>query len=184
MNFISFNRACSLSFNANELVIYPTDTLYALGGLADAHTAHRINQLKGRASHKSLSVLAPNMDWIEANLAITPEWVEGLEAKRGGTTFLIAKKQRHDFHWLSKSDCLGVRLLAHDHPAQRWVAELNQPMIATSANFSGQGSVHLADDLDQRLLEQVDYVIEDDYPMSGIASTLWDCQHNHSLNRT
>ncbi len=157
--------------NQAAIFLYPTDTVYAIGAIANAHNAERINALKQRAAHKSLSIIVPSISWIKQHLA-PPEHLDALIASMTEPYTLLVNKQNHtDFSWLSQTTTVGVRYLGQ-HPIQSFITQLNQPFISTSANLSGEPTVCTLDAVSSALVAQVK--IRGD-GMSGVPSTLIEC---------
>ncbi len=155
----------------SAIFLYPTDTVYAIGGIANAQNAERINALKKRTAHKSLSIIVPSIAWIKQHLA-PPEYLDALiESMTEPYTLLVNKQNCTDFGWLSQTATLGVRFLGQ-HPIQSFIGQLNQPFISTSANLSGEPTVCSLDAVSSALVAQVKIRGEG---MSGVPSTLIEC---------
>jgi len=72
---------CASALAGGDLVIFPTDTLYALGGRAlDASAARRVREAKGRPGGQPLPVVAANSDQARALCAAWPRDADRLAA--------------------------------------------------------------------------------------------------------
>jgi L-threonylcarbamoyladenylate synthase len=133
-----FEAACA-ALAAGELVVYPTETLYALG--ADARNPQalaRLIALKGREPGKPIALIA-------ADLAMVMELVQSFPtpalrlAQRfwpGPLTLVLPARAGLSEVLLNDSGGVGVRVPDH------WIAcqlsaRLGSPLTATSANLAG-----------------------------------------------
>ena len=125
---------------AGGIIIYPTDTAYALGCDATNETAvAKIFQIKGRAKTKTLSLIA-------ADRAMAEEWLEFSDTARaladkywpGPLGLILPVKKNGLAAAVIQDGCAGVRV-----PANAIARELSRlagvPLVATSANASGSG---------------------------------------------
>ena len=167
--------------NKGSLLVYPTDTVYGLGGVATKRVAERINRIKNRNSNKSLSVIAPDVDWICKHLEPPLDFQEKVINATQPTTWLINKKNKEDFYWLSNNEKLGVRYLGN-HPIQQFITALKQPFITTSANISGSPPISRVQDIDSLISAQVDGIINAG-ELIGAPSKLWDFQNDRWIER-
>ncbi len=121
-----------------ELVVYPTETLYGLGGDARQPTVFaRIAAAKGRAPDRPFPLLLPD-DHDPGRYALAPPETEQL-ARRfwpGGLTLVLPARPEVPALWSAATGWLGLRRSA-DPVARALVNGLGAPLVATSANVSG-----------------------------------------------
>lgn len=139
------------------LCIYPTDSLYGIGGIASSRTAAAVKKVKGREKEKSLSVIAPSLQWIREHCAVPAAFDFSYHQP---TTYLFRKKETGSFPYLSETDRLGVRLLPSEHVIQKLVATVQHPLISTSANYSGKPVGSTLEDIPESLRASVAFVID------------------------
>jgi len=156
-----------------DLVVYPTETVYGLGGDAlDPTAVERVFDLKGRERSNPLSLGVPSVD---AALRYTKPTEFAVAFARaflpGPVTVVVERGDPVPDALTAGSDRVGVRV--PDHPIARDLLRETGPLTATSANVSGRGSVTHADDLDDRIREGVAVVI-DDGETPGTESTVVD----------
>ncbi|SAK81485.1 Sua5/YciO/YrdC/YwlC family protein [Caballeronia arationis] len=122
--------------DAGELVAFPTETVYGLGGDAENPDAiARIYAAKGRpANHPVIVHLAPEGDpayWVQS---LSPDAVKLIDAFWPGPLTLILKRAAHIPAAVSGGqDSVGIR--APSHPVAQ------QLLSAFSARRSGHGGV-------------------------------------------
>jgi L-threonylcarbamoyladenylate synthase len=120
------------------LLIYPTDTLYALGGRArDAAAAAAVRRAKGREQTKPLPLVAADLAQARSLAAAWPVVAERLAAAfwPGPLTLVLEAAADLPASVTADSGSVAVRV-----PALRLVTALCEgagPLISTSANVSG-----------------------------------------------
>ncbi len=161
------------------LVIFPTDTVYGLGGRASSPRAlARIYAAKGRQSDKPLQLILPDISWI-ARLAdeVSPLIARLAEAFLPGPLTLVVRKGSGTPADVGAADGT-VALRVPDHPTCLALARLlGEPLAATSANRSGRPSPRTAAQAVSELGETVDLVLDDGPAPLGVESTVLDVAH-------
>ena len=157
-----------------KIIIYPTDTLYGIGGRADSdEVVKKIYEIKRRENNKSLTFIAPDFDFIENNFSINSEVYKKIHSYLPGKYTLILHP-KNDCPISKKcylnTNTIGVRMC--NHFIQDIVYSTQIPLICTSANVSNEASSKCFDDISVELLKQVDLAIIDDDNMSKKGSTI------------
>jgi L-threonylcarbamoyladenylate synthase len=120
------------------LIIYPTDTLYALGGLALVPlAARRVRAAKGRAPDKPLPLIAGSPEQVARLCALWPETAARLAGAfwPGPLTLVFHAAEQVPEEVTAGSARVAVRIPAS--ALARALCGLAGPLIATSANLSG-----------------------------------------------
>ncbi len=123
---------------AGELLIYPTDTLYALGGRAqDVGVALRVREVKGRGDSKPLPLIAGGLDQARSLWAVCPNAVDALAAHfwPGPLTLVLPASELVPGEVLGEASSVAVRVPG-SALARSLCAEAG-PLISTSANRAG-----------------------------------------------
>src|SRR5260370_26282947 len=128
---------------AGELVAFPTETVYGLGGDATSETAvARIFAAKERPRFNPLIVHAPGLAEAEA-LAVFGERAR-VAARRfwpGALSLVLPRRADSGLSLLASAGLPTVALRAPAHPgAQALLPAPGRPIAAPSANRSGPGS--------------------------------------------
>ena len=168
----SLRRAATAVANG-DLVVYPTETVYGLGGDAlDADAVERAFDLKGRERSNPLSLGVPSVDAALRHTRPTEFAVAFARAFLPGPVTVVVERAATVPDALTAGrDRVGIRV--PDHPVARELLRETGPLTATSANVSGRGSVTHPDDLDDRIREGVAVVV-DDGETPGTESTVVD----------
>ncbi len=139
--------------------IYPTDTIYGIGANAQHQEAVKnIRKAKNRR-RMPFSVIAPSKKWIRQNCEVTKEAEKWLKKLPGRYTLILKLKTPDavDKGVHKRLNTLGVRIPKH------WTSEiakdLNIPIITTSANVAGREFMTSLDDLDNRIKNKTDFMI-------------------------
>ena len=144
-----------------EVFIYPTDTIYGIGcDATNSAAVKRIRAIKRRPM-SPFSVAAPSKDWIRENCVLPKAAEEWLERLPGPYTLLLKLKPGKAVAKAvnPETEILGVRL------PKNWfskiVAELNVPVVSTSANLTGHNHMTSMDDLPSEVAEKVSFIIDE-----------------------
>jgi len=124
---------------SGALIIYPTDTLYALGGLAlDARVARAVREAKGRQADRPLPVIVADMDQARGLCAAWPVSAGMLAARfwPGPLTLVLPVGPRVPRDVTAGSEGLALRVPALE--LARALCRAAGPLISTSANRSGE----------------------------------------------
>jgi len=162
----------------NEVVAFPTETVYGLGANATSDEAiAKIYEAKGRPSDNPLIVHIADFSQLNDLVLEIPETAEKLMGKFWPGPLTIIFKVRSEA--VSKKvtaglDTVGIRM--PDHPlALALIKAANLPIAAPSANSSGKPSPttagHVWDDLNGR----ISGILDGGETGIGVESTVVDC---------
>ena len=120
------------------LLIYPTDTLYALGGLAlKADVGRKVREAKGRGDDKPLPLVVSGLEQARSLCASWPEAAARLAARfwPGPLSLILAAGAEVPREVTAGTGTVAVRV-----PARELTRRLcsDGPLIATSANRAGE----------------------------------------------
>lgn len=164
--------AAAEAIRDGELVVYPTETVYGLGGDAlDPGAVQDVFAAKRRDRDRPLSLAAST---VEAALA----YVEADGTTRaclmtflpGPVTVVAPRADVVPDVLTAGRDRVGVRV--PDHPVATALLERVEPITATSANVSGTGGVREPDRLEASLLEAVAVVLDAGRTPGGVSTVV------------
>jgi tRNA threonylcarbamoyl adenosine modification protein (Sua5/YciO/YrdC/YwlC family) len=120
-----------------DVVVLPTDTVYGLAARAeDPAAVRRIFDLKSRPRDKAVQVLVPDADWLD-RLARPSEHARRLAAAFWPGPLTIVLPASRDAPPAAVSDgTIGLRV--PDHPVSLDILSRVGPLVASSANRSGE----------------------------------------------
>ena len=154
----------------DELVIYPTDTLYGLGAdvLSDEALTH-LYDAKGRDALKPISIACSDRDMIETFAYVDECASACIDAfLPGPVTILLKPRSIVPKSIMAGTKKIGVRIPANP-TALALISEFDSPITATSANRSGDPDPKVATDCTIACA-----VVLDDGPVGGLGSTIVD----------
>ncbi len=155
---------------------YPTETFYALGAAAFSKPGvERIYRLKGRDASKPLPLIASDPDMVAGIAAFLPASFAALAAEfwPGPLTLVLPAAAGLPDFLVGPGRTVAVRI-----PPLAWlralVAELAEPLTATSANLTGEKE--LADPADVAALVEgkVEWMLDGGRTPGGLPSTIVD----------
>ena len=157
------------------LVIYPTETFYALGCLATIHAAvERIVAVKGRPADKPLPLVVSDWEMAARFLSLSAD-EEALARKfwPGPLSIVVRVDAQVSPLARDRSGLSAVRMTPHPIAAELCRAA-GGPLVSSSANRSGHPPVSRPGDLDPELVKLSAAVVVDaaPWPAGGLPSTL------------
>lgn len=173
--FLVFSQLLHIvkTVKAESLLCFPTETLYGLGGLATSQkVADEVFQVKGRPQGAPLPVLFAHRQQVERYLEIPAELEILLEHFwPGPLTVALTARVPFPSGVLDGKGRVAARITSHR--LLKTVIDYAGPMIATSANRSGEAPAMSAEAC---LHLQPDAIIMDDPSTSSVPSTVigWD----------
>ncbi len=142
------------------VVLYPSDTLWGLGGDAtNPAVARRIAQIKGRPPEKGFVILVSDLEmlgrYVEKIPAIAADF---LEKQTRPTTIVYPAGRNLPPEVMAPDGSVAIRVVRKGF-ARDLIKAVGLPLISTSANFSGEPAPLTFNEIDKRFLDLVDYVV-------------------------
>jgi len=122
------------------LVVYPTETFYALGANAlNKKAVEEIFRVKKRPLSKPIPIIIADKSWLKDIVIEVPEVAIHLIKKYwpGPLTIVFRASNKLPSNLTGGTGKIGIRVCSHPL-AQRLVSLVNVPITATSANISGK----------------------------------------------
>ena len=155
---------------------YPTETFYALGAAAfSKRGVERIYRLKGRDASKPLSVIASDLDMVAEIVAPLPAAFAALAAEfwPGPLTLVLPAAAALPDFLVGPGRTIAVRI-----PPLAWlralVAELAEPLTATSANLAGEKELADPADVAALVTGKIEWLLAGGRTPGGLPSTIVD----------
>lgn len=157
------------------VIIYPTETFYALGCLGTRHeAAKRIVTIKARPATKPLPLIISDWSMAEAFLCMDAA-TTAVARKFWPGPLSVITATHPDISPLTQDDSGRCAVRMTPHPIAAALCQVaGAPLVSTSANLSGQKPVCRPDDLDPALLcaTTIHVVSNEPWPTGGLPSTL------------
>ena len=139
-----------------KIIICGTDTLYGISANAlDEKAVKKVYEIKRRDFSKPLSICVKDKEDIEKYAYVNDLAKKIIDKFLPGALTIILKKKPIIPDIVAK-DYIGIRI-----PDEDIIRELSVvPLTTTSANISGKESPTSIDEIDEEVLEKVDYVVD------------------------
>ncbi|MGK7958437.1 MAG: L-threonylcarbamoyladenylate synthase [Crocosphaera sp.] len=169
------------SLRQGAIMLYPTDTVYAIGcDLNSKSAVQRVRQLKRLSNDKPLTFLCSSLSNISHYAGVTDEAYRIMKRLIPGPyTFLLpATKAVPKLVMSPKRKSTGIRV--PDHPiCQAILQELENPIVSTSAHLPDEDGEFPTIGLEKAILfdileNQVDIIIDDSLEPGFDVSTILD----------
>ncbi|SET04292.1 L-threonylcarbamoyladenylate synthase [Hymenobacter actinosclerus] len=144
-----------------QVILYPTDTVWGLGCDAELPRAvEQVYKLKNRPAEKACIVLVAD----EAMFARYAEVVPGnlpalLAAQTRPTTYIVPGSRHLAPNLLAPDGTIGLRVALGDEFCRLVLRRLGHGLVSTSANISGQPTPAVFSEVAPELVRKVDYVV-------------------------
>lgn len=165
--------AVAARLRGGSLLIYPTDTLYAIGCRAlDGEAVRHLREAKGREADKALPVIVADIGQARSLAARWPEEAQRLADAfwPGPLTLVVPAATSLPPELLAGAGTIAVRVPASD--VARALARLAGPLVSTSANRAGEPPCVTVDDAATAFPKAT--LAFDVGPLDGAPSTIVD----------
>ena len=165
---------CAYTINSDELVAFPTETVYGLGADAgNSKAVKKIFEAKGRPQDNPLIVHIARKKDIE-KYATVKSPIERKIIKKcmpGPISLILEKKDT-----ICNETTCGLKTVAIRYPsnkvAQKFIKACNCPICAPSANTSKRPSPTRASDVFEDMKNKIQYIIDGGNCKIGVESTV------------
>lgn len=146
-----------------EIIIFPTDTAFGIGcRMDDPLAVKRIFEIKRRSTENALLVLVDSVKMAESYVKI-PQVVRTKLINQywpGGVSIFFHRKKEKVLDVVTGgTDVLAVRMPDHII-IRKIITGVGVPIIATSANVSGEGTPYSLSEVSDEILNSVDAVLK------------------------
>ncbi len=167
----------------DEIVAFPTETVYGLGGSAFSETAVRkIYEAKGRPSDNPMIVHISDLEMLSSIVNIIPENIKKLCERfwPGPLTILFEKSKKIPDIVTAGLNTVAVRMPSHPI-ASALIKKLGIPIAAPSANLSTRPSPTDAEHVFNDLQGKIPLIIDGGSCDVGVESTVIDVHKGYSV---
>lgn len=159
----SIQKAIEILQNGG-VVIFPTDTVYGVGCRLDNPQAiEKVYKIRNRPQEKAVLAVVDSVVMAEKYLQPIPEVVRSKLLEKywpGGLTVVLpCKTEVVPSIARAGGETLAVRQTSHP-VLSKIISEVGVPLIAPSANFSGEKTPVSFEALDPKFTALADYVLE------------------------
>ena len=143
-----------------QVVLYPTDTVWGLGCDAEAPPAvQALYKLKGREAGKPSIVLVADLAMLKRYAAEVPAGLEAmLAADSRPTTYILPASRAVAKELVAPDGTVGLRLVK-DEFCHKVVRRLGHGLVSTSANKAGEPTPGIYQEVDPAIVRGADHVV-------------------------
>lgn len=146
-------------FHAGKIFIYPTDTIYGIGGNPfDENVVKRIADIKGRDEKKQFIWLISDfenlMNYVDVNYETHLDFLQKIWP--APVTVILHLNERTKA--IINQDTIAVRIPQNDF-CLKLLKEISRPLISTSVNRTGENPLNEIDKIVNIFLQDVDAII-------------------------
>ena len=144
------------------VVIFPTDTVWGVGAIVSSKKGvEKLYEIKKRESHKPTVILVSNIDMANKYGVISEDARRLAEKYWPGALTIIMKARENKVPALVRGGRKTVGLRVGDSVVvQELIEGVGEGIVAGSANFAGKRAPERKGELDERLVNQVNLVVE------------------------
>lgn len=144
------------------IVVFPTETVYGIGTNAFCEqSVRKIYEIKNRPDEKALTIMLSSIDEIE-NFAVINNDIERKIIQNfmpGPITIILERKKGILDHVATGKNTIGIRI-PNNNIILSILEKLKLPLVAPSANISGQPSGVVLEDIIEEFVNKVDICID------------------------
>lgn len=161
MNFEADIKACIVALNNEELILYPTDTVWGIGCDAlNGAAVEKIFELKQRPKEKGcIILLADARDVLEYVAAPHPDIIDIMSSFERPTTVVFDSPLGFPENLLNNDGSIAIRI--PDEPfCKALLKRFRKPLVSTSANISGEPTPQTFDMISGDIINNIGYTVQ------------------------
>lgn len=140
-------------------LLYPTDTIWGIGcDATNVSAIEKIYSIKERDRSKSMIILLENENQLASYVKEIPDVAYQLiEYSERPLTIIYTGVKNLPAELIGPDDTIAIRIVNHPF-CSALLQRFRRPIVSTSANLSGMPSPKNFSEIDEQLIEKVDYV--------------------------
>jgi L-threonylcarbamoyladenylate synthase len=160
MDFEQDVKNAAAILRSGGVILYPTDTIWGLGCDAMQEAAiEKLYTIKKRPREKAMIVLlASSKDILQYIASPPPDIIDVLDNFDRPTTVIYQNPLGFPDNLTGDVDTLAIRVTS-DPFCKALIKRIQSPLVSTSANFSGEPSPAIFQDINPEIVAQADYVV-------------------------
>ena len=143
------------------IILYPTDTIWGIGcDATNTEAIKRIFKLKQRDEAKSMIVLIDTENKLESYISdVNPLAYDLIAYAENPLTLVMPGAKNLSPAIINKDGSIGIRVVKHPF-CEQLIQRLRKPLVSTSANISGKASPQYFAQVNDEIINGVDYVVD------------------------
>jgi L-threonylcarbamoyladenylate synthase len=142
------------------IILYPTDTIWGIGCDATNSTAvKKIYGLKDRDISKNMLILIDSINKLSIYSDFIPDIaIELIQLSESPLTIIYPEGKNVAPELLAEDGSIGIRV-TNELFTKELISKYKNPLVATSANFSNERYPLNFSEINQLIINSVDYVV-------------------------
>lgn len=149
------------ALHSGGTILYPTDTVWGIGcDCTNERAVDKIFKIKKRDSSKSLVLLVDNDARLLRYVKAVPEMAwELMQYSEKPLTIVYPEGKNVAKNMIGPDKSIAIRITS-DIFCKSLIRAFDNGLVSTSANISGNASPENFSDIDQEIINAVDYVVD------------------------
>jgi L-threonylcarbamoyladenylate synthase len=145
------------------IILYPTDTIWGIGcDATNTDAVRKIYKLKQRDEAKSMIILLDTANKLESYVSdVNPLAFDLIEYAENPLTLVMPGAKNISPALIGTDGSIGIRIVKNQF-CEQLIQRLKKPLVSTSANVSGKASPQYFSQVDDDIINGVDYVVDID----------------------
>jgi len=160
--FQKWNNEIAKRLQDGQIMLYPSDTIWAIGcDATNQEACQRIFTLKQRSIHKSFIILMKNIEMLKKHVSFFhPICYDLIEETKEALTIVYPQSIGLAQSVIATDGSVGIRL-TNDSLCLQIIQSINKPIVSTSANLSLDNYPKSFEEINLRIKNGVDFIIEE-----------------------
>lgn len=143
-----------------KIIVYPTDTIWGIGcDATNEEAVQKIYKIKEREESKSMIILMDSIQMLHKYLPEVPEVAyDIIEQSEEPITIIYDNPKGLAKNVVADDNSVAIRIPKNEFLI-KLIQKFRKPIVSTSANISGDKSPMCFSEINPKLLQQVDYVV-------------------------
>lgn len=144
----------------NGVILYPTDTVWGIG--CDATSIEEVNtifKIKERSESKSLIILVDGIEMLQKYVPnISQITLRMISSTKKPTSIIYSNPKGLAKNVIASDNTVAIRIPQNDF-CKKLISKFGKPIVSTSANISGMPTPKCFEEIDNAILDSVDYIV-------------------------
>ncbi len=143
-----------------NIILYPTDTIWGIGcDATNLEAVQKINSIKGIEKSKGFIILMNSIQMVHKYLPEIPEVAyDILELSEDPITIILDNPKALAKNVMADDNSVAIRIPKNEF-LLKLMQQFKKPIVSTSANINGEKLPMRFADINPKLLNLVDYVV-------------------------
>lgn len=144
----------------SKILLYPTDTVWGIGCDATSNIAvSKIFKIKQRSESKSLIILVSSIEMLQKYVKNIPsEVLNLLNTVKKPTSIIYSNPVGLAENVVAEDNTVAIRIPQNNF-CKELIQQFGKPIVSTSANISGSKTPKCFKEIEQPILDSVDYIV-------------------------